>query len=878
MRWLIRMRLRLRSLFRSKRIEHELEGEFRFLLNREVEENLAAGLSPEEARTAALRTMGGLDQMKEECRDARGMRWIENIFQDLRYGIRLMFKHRGFSAAAILTVAVGIAATTTIFSIVYGVVLQPLPYKEPGRLVSLWTKALKYNLPRAYVGAANYRDWREQSRTLEDIALVRHIANFNLTGAGDPERLMGARVTANLFTILGVQPAIGRLFGAENEQPGADHVVILSSGFWKRRFGSDPGIVGRTLLLNGEPYTVLGVMGPEFRYPAREFDLWAPLYVPPDEIQTRLSYSYLCVGRLKPGVTVAEAQSDLDMIAARLEREYPANEGIGVIVTRMLDDTVGPVRTALDVLLGAVGCLLLIGCVNVANLFLARGLARSRERAVRAALGASSWRLAAQAIVEVLPSIATGTVLGVAVAAWSLRAVLSILPASMPRVDEIGMSAPVLSFSVGLLVLTAILVAFWPAMQTAGVSTVETLKQEERSSSSGPALARVREILVISEIALSIMLVAGAGLLGRSFVELKKVKTGFETTHVLSMHMAIPRSKYPKDRDAAAFVERLLERIRAIPGVEAAGMVNRLPMGGGMQTGPIEFEGEDLPVSRVGNADWRTVTPDYFRAMGIPLIQGRLLSESDGEDSKMVALIDDHTARLIWQNQIPNGRRFRILLEGMPWVEIVGVVGTILHDSLDAEPRAQVYWNYRQRMQERMALVVRAGGDPAERVSEVVSQIRSVDPEQPVYDVATMDQVVGRTLSQRRLNMVLVGVFAAVSLLLAAIGSYGVAAYSVQQRVREFGIRMALGASPADLILTVVCRGALIAGIGSVLGLAAAGALGRLISTLLYNVSATDWISHSAAASILISVTLATSYLPVRRAVASDPMRSLRTE
>jgi putative ABC transport system permease protein len=867
--------MRLRNLLRRAGADRELEEELSYHLDREIEQNLAAGMPPRDARTAALRSLGGIAQLEEECRDARGTRWLEILFHELRYGVRMMRRTPGFSAACVLTIAIAMAASTSIFSLVYGVLLQPLPYRDPDRLVAIWTAAPRFSLPRAYVGAANYLDWRSQSRTLEDIALVRHIANYNLTGDGEPERLVGARLSANLFKILGVKPSIGRAFTQENERAGATDVVLLSDRLWRRRFAGDPGVVGRTIRLNGLPYTVLGVMPPNFRYPGSEFELWAPLYIPPDEVQGRFDFNYLAVGRLKPGVTLAQAQSDLDTISARLAAAYPENEGIRAVAAPLLADTVGTVRTALYALLGAVGCLLLIGAVNVANLFLARGLARTRDRALRSALGASAGRLAAQAILEVLPIATAGAVCGLAAAEWSLRLLLHLLPASTPRLDEVRIGAPVLVFSGALLLVTAAMVAFWPALQAARTRIGAELRVGDRSNS---AKAGVREFLAVGEIALTVVLVAGSCLLARSFAEVRGVDPGFQPSHALSVHLAIPRARYPKDRDVANFLARILDRVQTMPGVVGAGMVNRMPIIGGAQNGGIEFEGIPGPAGRIGNADWRTATSGYFHAIGIPLVAGRVFTEFDSENAKAVGLIDAATAARIWPGQSPLGKRFRIGVEGQPWVEIVGVVGAIRNDGLDSAAHAQVYWNYRQRTQDRMALVLRVTGDPAQWIGPVITQVRAVDPEQAVYNAFTVDEIIDRSLSQRRLNALLVSLFAAVSLLLAMVGIYGVMAYAVEQRVREFGIRMALGARPSDVIRRVVMRGAVLGIGGAILGLAATGLMARFLATLLFHVSATDWISYTAAAAVLTAVALVASYLPVRRAVGNDPMQSLRSE
>jgi putative ABC transport system permease protein len=598
------------------------------------------------------------------------------------------------------------------------------------------------------------------------------------------------------------------------------------------------------------------------------------LFLPRDALTSRLDYSFLAVGRLRAGVTTAQAQADLDTISARLAATYPDNQGIRAVAASLLADTVQPVRTALYALMGAVGCLLLIGAVNVANLFLARGLARSKDRALRSALGASKRRLATQAALEVLPIVAAGAAAGVAAAVGGLRGLVAILPATMPRIEEVRISAPVLAFSAVLLAATVALVAFWPALQAAGTRIADTLRIGDRSSSGG----RGREALVVAEVALTVMLVAGSCLLARSFAEIRGVNPGFQARRALSVHLAIPRTKYPKDEDVADFAAQVVGQVERVPGVTAAGMVNRLPIIGGAQNGPIEFEGIDGPAGRIGNADWRTVTPNYFKAIGISLVAGRLFTEFDREGGKQVGLIDAETARKVWPNQSAIGKRFRIPVADLPWVEIVGVVGNIRNDGLDSAVRTQVYWNYRQRMQDRMALVVRTAGDPSQWMSPTVSAIRAVDPDQPVFNAFTMEDIVERSLSQRRLNALLVGVFAAVSLLLAAVGIYGVMSYAVEQRTREFGIRMALGAKASDVVGRVVMRGAAIGLAGSAIGLAAVGGLSRFLQTLLFHVSATDWVSYSAAAAALIAVALVASFVPARRAVSADPMRSLRGE
>ncbi len=816
--------------------------------------------------------------------------------QDFRYALRLLRANPGFAATAILTVALGVGATTAIFSVVYGVMLRPLPYAEPARLVALWTNSTKAGA-RLFVSAANYRDWREQNRTFEDIALVRSIANFNLTGIGEPERLQAGRFSANVLSVLGVSPILGRGFLEGENQIGHDNVALLSHRLWMRRFNGDPSIVGRTIQLSGAAYTVVGVMGPEFQYPTRDFDIWVPNTVNPDDYRLRLPFGFLAVGRLKPGVTLRQAQADLDAISARLARAYPgSNEGISAQVVPLHEDTVGSVRLALSVLLAAVGCVLLIGCANLANLLLARAAHRTRELTVRAALGASRGRLVRQSLAELTPILMLGGGLGLLLASWLLRALLPLLPASMPRVEAIAINLPVLAFTAGVLALTGLLCGLGPSLQAARVDLASSMRESSRGASAGAARTRLRRGLVIAQIAIVVPLLVSAGLLARTLGELRRVDPGFRTDHVLSLLLAIPRTKYPTDHEVAALCQRVIARVAALPGVESVGAVNRLPLNtsGSIHTGPLEFDGAGRAIDRLADADYRTVTPDYFRTMRIPLSAGRSFTDADREDERaptadaasavgMVGMIDERIARTVWPHEDANGvlgKRFRIAFPGMPWVTIVGVVGHVRHTGLDADPRPTAYWNYLQRGQDRMALVIRtaAGGDPRQLIAPVLAAIREVDPDQPAYDVRPMDDVLERTLAQRWLNTLLLIAFATVSLALASIGLYGVMAYTVTQRAREFGVRLALGARPADILRLVLTQSATLALTGALIGLAAAWLATRTLRSLLFHVPTRDIVSFTLSAVVLATVALAASYLPARRAARVDPISTLRAE
>ena len=899
---------RLRALFLGGAVDRELADEMAAHLEHLIAQNVARGMAPDEARAAATREFGSTALLMDESRDERGVAWLATAWSDVRYGIRLMSRSPGFAAVAILTVALGIGAATAMFSVVYSVVLQPLPYREPGRLVRIWTNAQRMNLPRAFVGAANARDWREQNAVFEDLGLYRTIGNFNLTGMADqgagagapgladrgvgapglnndPERLLGSPITANIFPLLGVSPLVGRAFTPEENEIGREFEVILSHRLWMRRFGGDPSVVGRAISLNGRPYTVVGVMKPDFHFPGREFELWTPLTINPDDYRTRMSFNYVGLARLKPGVSVERAHADLEAISARLARQYPdTNQGIAADVVPLHDDTVAAVRRPLYVLLAAIGALVLVGCANLAGLVMSRALARRRELQVRAALGASRGRLVAQSVAELLPMLALGGLLGVAAARGVVRAVVPLLPADVPRAEEIAVHWPVLLAAAAALAFVAVVAGIWPALDLsrraagdgASLSFSGISSPASTLSSGRGATARVpaRDALVVAQIASTLVLLVAALLLMRSFARLAEVNPGFSTDRVLTANIAIPRAKYGDDRDVQALCTRVLERVAALPGVAAVGMVNRLPLSGIAQIGGVTLEGHEADDVTV---DWRSTTPDYFRVMGIPVLKGRAFTERDREGAAPVGIIDERLAARFFANGDAVGRRFRAGV-GTPWTTIVGVVGHVRHDRLEEDSRPQVYWNYLQRAQDRMVIVAKARRDPGTLAASVVSAVRSVDPDQPVYDVRLLEDVVDRSLATRWLQTTLLATFAAMAVLLASIGVYGVIAYGVGQRTREFGIRLALGATRAEIVSIVIGRGAKLFAWGAAVGLLAALASARLLGALLFQVSGFDPVSFAGATAILLCVSLLACSLPARRAAAVDASIALRTE
>lgn len=850
-------------------------------LDQAYHDAIAGGASADEALARAIALLPRAQPLRKADRPRRPIH-LPNLLPDLRYGLRLLARARGFAAAAILTVAIGIGATTAIFSVVYGVLLRPLPFEEPDRLVSIWSSTVTQ--PRTAVGAANARDWRLQNQVFTGIALIGPTGNFNVTRDGEPERLQGARVSANLLRVLGVQPILGRDFRDGEDEIGRDSVALLGYQLWQRRYGGDPAVVGRTILLNGQPHTIIGVMGPAFRYPSRDFDLWKPLTVNPDDYRTRDNWSFLALARLKPGVTLAQADADMNIVMARLRHDHPADSrDATVIVSPLHADMVGDVQTGLSVLLGAVGLLLLIGCANLANLLLARAQGRRMEYAIRGALGASRARLALQSLGEVAPIVAIGGALGVLAAVWLLGALVPFLPASMPRVEGIAVNGPVLAVAAGLLALTALLAGLLPALSVSRRDLGAAMRAISRGGSGGAAQTRVRGLLVLAQVAAAVMLTVGAGLLIRTFTEVRQIDPGFRAEGALGLHLAIPRTKYGSDDGVAAACRRLLQRVATVPGVDAVGIVNRLPLAGGRQTGLVTFESATLPTDASGHPTVppfhvRSASPDYFAAMGIRLLRGRTFAEADDARAPGVAVVDERLARLAWPTRDPIGQRIRIGGDAAPWSTVIGIVSHVTHERLEEDEQPQVYAHYLQRPQDRMAMVVRSALPPETLIRPVTAAIRDVDGEQAVYDVRTMAQFVEGAVSQRWLNMVLISAFAGIAVLLASIGVYGVLAYAVAQRVREFGIRLAIGATRANVLALVLKQALTLAAAGAVAGIAGALLLARAMRSLLFHVGTYDTLAFTAAVAMLMAVALLAGLLPARRAARTDPMRSLRAD
>jgi putative ABC transport system permease protein len=802
-----------------------------------------------------------------------------SFWKDIRFGLRTLARTPGTTLAALVALALGIGANTAIFSVVSGVLLEPLPYPEPDRLMSVMMKNPAAGFPRFTVSPPDFEDFRRQNRTFEGMA-ASATGRFNLTGGERPESLQGAAVSAGFFHILRMDPVLGQAFRPEDERPGGAKVVVLSDGLWRRRFGADRGIVGRGVLLDGEVYTVLGVAPPGMDYPAKR-DLWVPLAVDPKE--SRGGHYLRVVGRLKPGVSVERARTDLAEIAARLERQYPdSNTGWGTLVTPLAELEVEDVRMALLILLVFVGFVLLIAVADVANLLLARVAARDREIALRSALGAGRGRLVRQMLTETLLLFLAGGAVGLLLAAGGVRALVALDRQALPRSQEVHLDGRVLLFTLAVSLGAGLLCGLVPALVATGRRLGEALKEGGRAVAGGVRGRLVRDGLVISQIALTLMLLVGAGLLIQSFIRLRSVDPGFRAEGVLTARMDLPPLKYPDEKRQVAFYRALGERLRALPGVEEAGFLYPLPLSGGGLVLAFNVAGRPAPPpNAVPNSNVRAASPGAMKALGISLKRGRLFDERDDLAAPKVLVINETLAAQVWPHQDPIGQR--ITFEDpedpkTPWYTIVGVVGDVHHDSLSKTPGAEAYWSQLQSPITGALLVLRGRGNPARFAGAVRAAVAEVDPDLPLDKVQPMTEVVEASLAQSRFKAVLLTLFAALALVLAMVGVYGVISYSVAQRTHEIGIRMALGAQAGQVLRLVVRQGMILVLIGLALGLVGAWYASRFLAGQIYGLSATDPLTFAAVPLGLAAVALVANYLPARRATRVDPLDALRQE
>ena len=806
---------------------------------------------------------------------------MQTLWQDVRYGFRTLVKSPGFTVFAVAVLALGIAANTAIFSLADAVLLRPLPYRDASGLVMVWEDASFVGFPHNTPAPGNFSDWKAQNHVFEDMAAIRE-TSFNLTGDSGPEELPAHRVTANLFSVLGARPALGRAFLPEDDRPGAAHVVLLSRGLWLRRFGADPQIVGREIPLDGATYTVVGVMPRGFQFPDRETEMWVPVQMNSQELTNHDSHYLNVVARLKPGVTLSQANADLAVIAERLARQYPgSNANLGAFATSLRAELAGNLRLAILVLLGAVGFVLLIACANVANLQLARAAGRQRELALRMALGASQSRIIWQLLIEsvLLASLAGG--LGLLLSVWGMAFLKRLIPTGIPQAAGTALDARVLGFTLLVSVATGVLFGIAPALRVRRLSLNESLKQGGRTS-AGLSGGRTRDALVVAEVALALMLLTGAGLMIESFAKLRKLDPGFQAEHVLALRTPLPKPRYADFAKRSAFYDQVLERVSHLSGVVSAGCTTWLPLTNRGGASGITIEGR--PQHPPGESDvpnTRMISKDYFRTLDVPLKQGRMFDDRDGAQTPLVAVINETAAWQFWPSENPLGKRFKFgdYANHEPWITIVGVVGDVHQMGLDVPARAEIYLPYQQQDSfEPGYLAVKTAGDPMQLAQAVREQVWAVDKEQPVSGVMPLQELLDEELSPRQTQADVLGAFAGLALLLASLGIYAVLSFRVAQRTQEIGVRMALGAQRGDVLQMVLRQGLKLTLLGIAVGLAGALALSRVLAHLLYGVSATDPATFAGVAALLVAVALLACYIPARRAMRVDPMVALRYE
>jgi len=879
-------------MFRRERLDQDLDEELRSHLEMRAADNLAAGMSARDARYDAQKRFGNTTLLKEDTRNADIVGWMDVAARDFRHALRLLQRSPAFTAVAVLTLALGIGANTAIFSVINSVLLRPLPYHDSGSLVMVWETNSQHPKPHNTVSPPNFLDWQSRNTVFSDIAYIADVRN-NLTGIGDPEEVVVQAVSANFFSVLGVNPLLGTGFTTENGQPGHDNVVILSYGLWMERFAGDPAIVGKSILLNGKSRTIVGVAPQNFNWFIKDGSLtgakprvWSPFVFPQSFHDQKQIGRFLTVAaRLKPGVTSSRAQVEMTAIAAQLEHEYPDFDGHwGINVVPLRQQLSGELRPALLILLGAVAFVLLIACANVSSLLLARAASREREMAIRTAIGASRWRIARQLLMESLLLAVIGGGIGVTLTVLGTNALLAATPHNLLDLPSVSIDLRLLAFATAATLLAGLLFGFLPSYVSAHSQISQTLREGGRGSSTGKRRRFARSAFVVAQLSLALVLLAGSGLLIRSFVRLVGVQPGFDTSHLLTFKVSLPQSKYATDKLCMAFFQQLLARIGAVPGVRSVTMENYPPLTGlGAATGVHLLSQPQLSLMDLPVANVRVVGPEYFSTMSIPLRAGRLFSEQEMAEEKHVALINRAFADKYLPGVNPLGQKAVIYMKslaesGNQTSEIIGVVGDVRQMGLDVAAEPTVYWPMPELVYSGMTILVRTSRDPLSVVSAIHTELQQLDREQPMASIATMEQLLANSLSRARFTMLLLGIFAAAALLLAAVGIYGLIAYSVAQRTQELGIRIALGAQRRDVLRLVLAQGTRLTFLGVAIGVLAALALSRLLATLLFGVSATDPFIFAGVVTLLAFVAMLACFIPARRATRVDPIVALRYE
>lgn len=808
---------------------------------------------------------------------------MNTFFQDLRQGLRLLRRNPGFTAVALLSLALGIGANTAIFSLVNAVLLRPLPFPDPEQLVVIWEDASFVGFPRNTPAPGNYWDWKTQNQTLQDMAAIES-RSFNITGTGEPERVEAESVTANFFPLLGISPIKGRVFSKEEDTPEGPNVTVLSHGLWQRRFGGDEQIIGKDVLLNGSKYTVIGIMPRGFQFLEKEIELWVAIGFSPEEKANHNSHYLTVVGRLKNGVTVKQANADIKAVMSRMVQAYPEWKQLGAFVVSLRDEVSGDVRRPLIVLLSAVGFVLLIACANIANLLLSLAASRKKEIAVRTALGAGRARIVRQLITESVFLSTVGGLLGLVFAALSFGFLRQLIPVGLSMATELKLDTPVLLFTIVVSIITGVIFGAAPALQAANTDLTEALKANSGRTGFG-GNRKLRSVMVVAEVALALVLLVGSGLLLQTFYRLRSQDMGFIPENTVKLRTVLPRAKYPDLNKRVQFYEQVLERVRDLHGVAYAGYTTTIPLEWKGGTSGFAVEGHPMVPGSINDANHRLITTGYMQAMGMSLRQGRFFQDTDRKESIPVGIVNEAMAQSFWPNEDPIGKRFKFGGDATPspWITIVGVIRNVKNMGLEVPVKAEVYQPVRQASEDYdyyapRDLVIRASADAIALVPQVRNIIRKVDPDQPVSNVSSLETTLGEEVLQRKLGMTLLSCFAGLALLLSSLGIYGILSYHVVQSTPEFGVRLALGAQPRSIFGLILKRGMSLAFLGVAIGLAGAFALTRMMTSLLFGISASDPLTYATVAGLLLAVALIACFIPGLRAMKVHPMTALRYE
>ena len=879
------VRLRLRSLFGQRSVERELSRELSYHLDQQIQENLEKGMSFDDARRAALRNFGGVAQIQEECRYMRRTNHIETIWNDLRYAVRILLKNPGFTFVIILTMALSIGANSAIFSVIVGVLLRPLPFASPDRIVRIYFNSDNYT--KFPLNPNDFHDFRDRTQAFEGLAAITQTSR-QLSGVGEPVMLRGFQVTAGYFSVLGLAPQRGREFSRDEELPDRGRVVILSHRIWRTIFASDPNIIGRTITLDALPFTIVGVMPATVQHPGNNYhavadgdtvDIWCPFTFAGNP-NSRGSHFLDVFGRLKPGVTAAQGNADLSSILQQLATEHPGDRGWRVLTTMLYNEMVGRTQRMLFVLLGAVALLLLIACVNAANLLLARANARQREIAVRSALGAARSRIIRQLLTESVVIAFIGGTLGSLLALGGVPVLVALLPAGFPRASEIHLDLIVFGFTLGIAVLTGLLFGLVPALTASRTDLQQSLRESGRSATGSGKQLRLRNLLVIGETGLACILLIGAGLMLHSFVNLLRTDPGFRPHQVLTASISLPFEHYKTRPDIVRFSSDLTRELGALPGVRFAGVGTDIPWTGYDENAGFNVEGRSDEYNNNTTARYHSASPDYFQALGIPLVKGRFFTPRDVEDAERVLIVNESMAKKYWPDEDALGKR--VTFADQPaekdWIRIVGIVSDVKDQPDSTAAKPAFWWPQNQQQFRSFSVVLNSNAGNSVLISQLRQAVRGLDPDLAIDEVRFMNQITDASVANHRFALFLVGLFAGLALILATIGMYGVISYNVNQRMSEFGIRMALGAKPRNLIGLVVGQGMKLGVVGAVVGLLLAAGLSRLLGSLLYEVGGRDPITFATVGLIVLATTAVACYVPARRAAGVDPMRSLGSE